>query len=502
MVSAILASAMAFIDGSALNVVLPSLQQSLHATGADLFWILNAYLLMLAALILIGGAIGDKLGRKKVFMAGILIFIIGSAACGLSPGVVPLVLFRALQGIGGALMIPGSLSLISSSIDEQERGKAIGTWSAVTTLVTIGGPILGGALADAGFWRFIFFINIPIGIATLLMLWRKVKETTGAEQDSQLDVSGAIAIALGLAALTFGLLRLPAVGIGSYQVYISLAAGVLLLSAFVIIEQKSSHPMMPLKLFTNATFSGVNLLTFFLYAGLGTGMLFLSLNMVQVQGYSQLQSGLTFLPFTLLMITLARFAGSLADKYGPRLFLIAGPAVAGMGLVLLSLVRQTHGAADYWTTFFPGILVFGLGISFTVAPLTTAVMGAVSDHLSGTASGINNAVTRISNVFANAVFGALAVILFSGALQHQFKNSNLTPAEMQLVLQQSTNLGNAKAPAAMDADKKAIVENAYHTSFIDAYAIIMRLSAALAFSGALMSFIFIKNKGIKALKPL
>jgi len=219
--------------------------------------------------------------------------------------------------------------------------------------------------------------------------------------------------------------------------------------------------------------------------------------MVQVQGYSQLQTGLTFLPFTLLMITLARYAGTLADKYGPRLFLIFGPSTAGLGLLLLSLVGQTKGAADYWTTFFPCILVFGLGISFTVAPLTTAVMGSVSDHLSGTASGVNNAITRISNVFANAVFGAFAVILFSAALQHQFKGSTLTPAEIKAIMQQSANLGNAKAPPGMDTNTKAIVETAYHTSFIRAYAIIMRFSAALAFLGAVMSFIFIRDKGVK-----
>ena len=497
MVSTILASAMAFIDGTALNVVLPSLQQSLHATGADLFWILNAYLLMLAALILIGGSLGDKLGRKKVFMAGILIFMGGSAACGLSPGVTTLILFRALQGIGGALMIPGSLSIISSSIDEKERGKAIGTWSAFTTLVTIGGPILGGALADAGFWRFIFFINIPLGITALIILWQKVKETKDTDTDRTLDFPGAVLLAAGLAALTFGMLRIPATGFNNWEIYTSLGGGILLLIAYVITELKSKHPMLPLKLFTNRTFTGVNLLSFFLYAGLGGGMLFLSLNMVQIQGYSQMQSGLTFLPFTLLMITLARFAGTLADKYGPRLFLILGPATAGIGLMLLSLVSQTRGPADYWTTFFPGIIVFGLGISFTVAPLTTAVMGSVTDHLSGTASGVNNATTRIANVFANAVFGALAVLLFSGALQHHLKHTSFSPIEKQAIMQQAPDLGNAKVPPTMDAQNRAIATTTYHTSFIEAYAIVMRLSAALAFAGALMSLVFIKNSAVK-----
>lgn len=494
MVSTILASAMAFIDATALNVVLPSLQQSLKATGADLFWILNAYLLMLASLILIGGAMGDKLGRKKIFMTGIFIFILGSAACGLANSVLLLVTFRLLQGIGGALMIPGSLSLISSSINAKERGKAIGTWSAFTTVVTMGGPILGGALADAGLWRYIFFINIPFGIAALLMLGFKVKETRDEGTDRSLDFPGAITIALGLALLTFGFLRIPAVGFNNIQAYGSLIAGAFFLVIFIIIEIKSSHPMMPLKLFANATFSGANLLTFFLYAGLGAGMLFQSLNMVQIQGYSQLQSGLTFLPFTVLMITIARYAGSLADKYGPRLFLIVGPALAGTGLLILSFIKQTNGPSFYWTTFFPGILVLGLGMSFTVAPLTAAVMGSVSDHFSGTASGINNAMTRISGVFANAIFGALAVLFFSGALQREIKALPLNTKDKQAIMQQAVDLGNAKVPANISSVNKPVIEKAYHTGFIAAYANIMRISAALGYLGALMSLLFIRSK--------
>jgi MFS family permease len=254
---------------------------------------------------------------------------------------------------------------------------------------------------------------------------------------------------------------------------------------------------MPLHLFADRTFSGVNLLTFFLYAGLGGGMLFLSLNMVQAQGYSQLQSGLTFLPFTLLMITIARFAGGLADKYGPKLLLIAGPATAGTGLLLLSFVKQTAGPADYWTTFFPGVIVFGLGMSFTVAPLTATVMGSVNDRFSGTASGINNAVTRISNVFANAIFGALAALLFSGALQAELKTMHLNTKQQQEVIAQAANLGNAKAPASLKADDKTHVEKYYHESFIDAYGHIMRISAGLGYLGALMALLFIKNGAVK-----
>ena len=485
---------MAFIDGTALNVVLPALQKSLHATAADLFWLLNSYLLILASLILVGGSLGDKLGRKRVFMWGIFVFILGSGMCGFAPDVNYLIAFRIIQGFGGALMIPGSLSLISSSINELERGKAIGTWSAATTILILAGPVLGGALADAGLWRYIFFINIPIGIVSLIVLWQKVGETRDEDADHAIDFPGAIAIALGLACLTFGFLRAPALGFGHWQVYATLSAGILILIGFLLIEHNSKHPMMPLNLFSNSVFSGVNLLTFFLYAGLGTAMLFMSLNMVQIQGYTQLQSGLTFLPFTVLMITIARLAGAWADKFGPRLFLIGGPATAGVGMLVLSFIKQTHGVSDYWTTFFPGIIIFGIGMSFTVAPLTATVMGSVSDHLSGTASGINNALTRISNVFANAIFGALAVLFFAGFLQHKMEQTHFNDHQKQEIVAQAANLGDAKVPVSLSKGDEAEVKRAYQEGFISAYANIMRISAGLAFLGSLMTVFFIKNK--------
>lgn len=496
MSATILASAMAFIDSTALNVVLPALQRALNASGADLFWVLNAYLLVLAALILVGGSLGDRLGRKRVYMIGIFIFIVGSTACGLAPDVHFLVGFRVLQGLGGALMIPGSLSLLSSSIDAGERGKAIGTWSAVTTVVTMGGPVLGGALADAGLWRGIFFINVPIGLATLLILARKVPESREAGAARELDVPGVLAIALGLAALSFGFLRMPALGAGNFAIWGSLVLGVVLLGVFVWIEGRRRDPMMPLFLFANRTFSGVNALTFFLYAGLGAGMLFLSLDLVQVQGYSQLQSGLTFLPFTVLMIGIARWAGTLADKHGAKLFLVAGPAMAGLGLLILSFVGQTQGPREYWTSFLPGVLGLGLGMAFTVAPLTTTVMSSVSDEHSGVASGVNNAMTRIAGVFANAIFGALAVLFFAGALQGRLDRMELplSPQQKQAVLVQAANLGNAEAPAGLSATAAAAVGKVYKESFITVYGDILRLSAGLALLGAVIGLFFVRGK--------
>jgi EmrB/QacA subfamily drug resistance transporter len=497
MSSTILASSMAFIDGTALNVALPSLQRSLNASGADLFWILNAYLLMLASLIILGGSLGDKLGRKKIFITGILIFILGSAACGLSPDVNFLIACRSLQGLGGALMIPGSLSIISSSFSSKERGTAIGTWSAFTTMIMVGGPILGGALADAGLWRYIFYINVPLGIVSILILLFKVKESRDEETDHALDFPGALFSLLGLALLTFGFLRIPEVGFKDPQSYIALIAGLIATVIFILIEQRSKHPMMPLELFKNKTFSGANLLTFFLYAGLSAGILFTSLDAVQVQGYKQVQAGLILLPFTVLMISVARFAGSLADKYGPRWLLIIGPSIAGIGLLLLSFIKQTNGPSDYWTTFFPGIFTFGLGMSLTVAPLTSTVMGALPDHYSGTASGINNAVTRIAGVFAIAILGALAILLFSGFLSERINNIQLDPDEKRSVMEQVKNLGNAKPPVTIKDTDKITIAKAYKEGFISAYNKVMLICAVLAFLSAVMSFLFIKNEELK-----
>ncbi|AEW00474.1 MFS transporter [Niastella koreensis] len=492
MIATIVASAMGYIDMTGLNVVLPALQKGLNATGPDLFWILNGYLLMMASLILIGGALGDKLGRKKVFMVGITVFIAGSALCGFAGSITALVLFRIIQGIGGAMMIPGSLSLISSSIDEKQRGKAIGIWSASSTIFTMGGPMLGGALADAGLWRYIFFINVPLGIATLIILHFKVNENREDDRKG-LDLWGAGTLASGLTLLTFGFLRIPIAGFHQLTVYLSLAGGIIFLILYLVIEKRSSHPMMPLSLFSNPLFSGTNTLTFFLYAGLSASTLFLSLNLVQVQGYSQFQSGLTFLPFTILMAAASGFVGGLSDKYGSRFFLIAGPLITGIGQLLLSLVTKTDGAHQYFVTFFPGILLLGLGMTLTVTPLTSTVMGSVSKHFSGIASGVNNAMTSISRVVANAVFGALAIVFFSAALQHGMDNTTLNPTKKNIVFAQASNLGNAAVPPELAAQQSTI-KQLYQESFITAYAKIQRISAGLSFFAALMTIVFIRKK--------
>lgn len=496
LLSTILASSMAFIDSTALNVILPSLQKDLAATGSDLFWVLNSYLLMLASLIIVGGSLGDKLGRVKVFKFGILVFTLGSIACGFSQDITQLIIFRSVQGVGGALMIPGSLAIISAVFSREEKGKAIGTWSAATTIVTVCGPVLGGALADIGLWRLIFFINVPLGLLSIFALHFKVPESKepGA---SAVDWWGATLLTLSLAALTFGFLQMPEIGYRHPVVFTSLAFGLIMLGAFLYAEKKVSDPMVPLTMFKNKTFSGVNLLSFFLYAALGAVMLFLSLNIIQIQGYSQFQAGLTFLPFSAMMILVARRMGSLSDKYGPRRFLIIGPAITGLGMYWLSTIGMTAGPSEYWTTFFPAFLTFAFGMSMTVVPLTTAVMACVDDAKSGIASGINNSVTRISGTFINAILGAFAIYLFTNYVEVDINQLVVAPDQKELIMNEAVQLGEAVAPEVLADQMQEEVNHVYDLGFIKTYQWVGRLSAVLALLSSLIAVFMVEERKVR-----
>ncbi len=438
----ILASSMAFIDGSALGVALPALQADMSATGAQLLWIVNGYLLVLAALILEGGVLGDRLGRKRVLMAGISIFTVSSLACGLSPTTNLLIGARFVQGAGGALMIPGSLSLITAFFGEASRGRAIGTWSAATTVVVVAGPVLGGVLANAGFWRGVFLINLPLALAALLIIHFRVPESRD-EQAGRLDFGGAAIGALGLAGLTYGFISAPTAGFGSAGVAGSLIGGGVLLSVFAFYEWRSSYPMMPLGMFKSRTFSGANLLTLFLYGALNVATFFLPLNLVQVQGYNPAEAGLAFMPFTFILAGLSRWAGGLVDRYGPRPPLLIGPGLAGAGFMLMALVGLTNGPASYWTSFFPAVVVFGLGMAVTVAPLTATVMSALPPRFAGTESGINNAVARIAGVLAIAVLGSVALLTFAVRLEANAAGIDLSPQMRQDLENEAARLGQA-----------------------------------------------------------
>jgi EmrB/QacA subfamily drug resistance transporter len=493
LIATILASSMAFIDGSALNVALPTLQSDLNIGGSALLWVVNAYALFLSALILVGGSLGDLYGRKRIFTIGIALFSLSSLACGLSPSIEILILARAVQGVGGALMVPGSLAILSASVSEDRRGRAIGTWSMFSTLTTLGGPILGGALAQAGLWRAVFFVNLPLAAIALYILRRYVPESRDEAGARQLDYPGAVLATLGLAGITFGFIQAPELGLTNPLILFALIGGVVALIAFVVVESRSTHPMVPLKLFRNRTFSGTNALTLFLYAALSGVPFFFSLNLIQIQGYPPNLAGFTFLPFGLLLAIMSRSTGALADRIGPRVLLTVGPIITGIGFFLFSLPGLTAGPSDYWVTYFPAVVLLGIGMGITVAPLTTAVMGSAPAESTGVASGINNAMARTAGVLAIAILGALALTVFGGMVESRAA-SDYSPAMVTQLRAETRKLADAEVPPGFSAEQGAAVKNMYQMSFIATFRLISIVGAVLAWISAALAFWLVEPK--------
>ena len=492
--AAILASSMVFIDLSTLNVALPAIQRDLGINGKNLLWIINAYALFLSSLMLLGGSLGDIYGRKKIFVIGIIIFSVSSFLCGVSNGVEMLIIVRGFQGVGGALMVPGSLAIISAVIPSERRGKAYGTWSTFSALTTSAGPVLGGWLAGIGLWRVIFYINLPLALFTIIALVAKVPESKD-ESAKGLDIPGAFFATIGLAGITYGFLEASDSAFTALRVIISLSAGVFSLIVFLIIEMRSSHPLMPLNLYKSKTFSGVNLLTLLMYTALNVGLFFLPINLVQIQGYREVTAGLAILPFAILISAMSRFSGIFADKFGSRRPLIVGPIVAGIGILLLSFPGVTNGPSDYWQTFFPGILLLGLGMGIVVAPLTATVMSAVPSGNTGIASGINNTMARIAGLVAIAVLGSFIIISFRNNLESGTSDLNLTHKQKIELAKNSNDLAETKPPEGLTEKQTTRINQEIKRSFVNAFDLILYLSAALALLSAITAF-FTVEKGI------
>ncbi len=496
LLATILASSMAFIDGTALNVALDAIQRQLGASAAQLLWIVNGYMLTLAAFLLLGGALGDRFGRNRIFGAGIALFALCSLACGLAPNVGFLIAARFMQGVGGALMVPGSLAIITATFSPAKRGGAIGAWSAFSTLTTVAGPLIGGFLANAGLWRFVFFINLPLAVVALAALLR-VPETRDANASGQLDYAGTVLVALGLAGLTFGAIELGAGGgtdVAPAVSFAALGAGLLALVAFVFVEARSRNPLVRLSLFRSRTFSGTNLMTFFLYGALSAVTFFLPLNLIQVQGYSATLAGVAFLPFSILLITLSPLMGRLTDRMGPRLPLTVGPAIVALAFALLALPGITGGPRDFWISFFPGVIALGLGMGVTVAPLTTAVMSAVPASDVGVASAVNNDVTRSAQVLALASLGGVALVTFSLALRGELASLPLAEGARQAVLAGSGQLGHTPIPSGLDPALHAAVSHAIALAFVDMFRVVALIGAGLALLSALLSWLFVQAR--------
>jgi EmrB/QacA subfamily drug resistance transporter len=408
--AAILGSSMALIDGSVVNIALPAIQQALHAGAASTQWVVNAYLLLLGALVLVGGSAADLYGRRRIFLLGITVFTAASIACGLAPDISMLVVGRAIQGFGAALLTPASLAMLGAAFDEHERSRAIGIWAGVGALTSAAGPVLGGWLVDQVSWRAIFLINIPLAVAAAGLAAGFACESRDPRARS-LDWNGAITIAIGLAAITWGLDAIPMSGFHNIAVLGALGVGAALLILFVAIEARSQErAMMPLSLYNSRNFTATNALTLLLYFALGGALYYLPFGLIRLGGYSATQAGAALLPFALIMGFGASSAGRLSDRFGPRPSLTAGPVVAACGLALLAFADL---GKSYWAGVFPAICVLAIGMTITVPPLTSTVMASVGDARAGIASGVNNAVARVAGLFAVAALGAVLFASFS-----------------------------------------------------------------------------------------
>jgi EmrB/QacA subfamily drug resistance transporter len=475
-----------FLDGTIVNVALPAIRNDLHGGLAQQQWIVEAYLLALSSLLLIGGSLGDLLGRRRVFAAGLVGFGACSLLCAVAPDSNFLIGARAVQGVFGALLVPSTLALIMDRFPEDERPAAIGSWTAWTGIATVIGPLGGGALVQLASWRFIFAVNlVPVAI-TLWLLTRLEGDT---REPGHVDVVGAILCALGLGGPVFALIEQPTYGWGDARVAVPLIAGVVLFVLFLVWEGRSPAPMMPLHLFKSRNFAIGNLTTLTLYAGLGVATFFLVLFLQQVGGYRPIEAGLALLPLTVIMFLLSRRFAALADRIGPHYFMGFGPIVAGAGLLLLV---RANSSATYATQILPGVLVFGLGLSATVAPLTATVLGSVEPGHSGVASGVNNAVARVAGLLAIAALGAVISTTFSHRLQHDVAGKQLSPQATRAVVADRTralviNVSGVPAP------EREEVRHALVDASVYAFRISMGISAALAALGGIVALIGIEN---------
>ena len=491
LVATILGSSLSFIDGTVVNVALPTLQRELHATVADVQWVIEAYSLFLSALILVGGSLGDRLGRRRIFSLGIMLFTAASVACGLAPNALALIIARGVQGIGGALLVPGSLAIISASFDKTKRGRAIGTWAAFTTVTSALGPVLGGWLIQTATWRLIFFINVPIAVLTLLITFWRVPESRDEHSAGPLDWWGAGLATLGLGALVYGLIQSSASGFGEPVVWAMLVVGVGALIVFVVVEARRAAPMVPLSLFRSRTFSGTNLLTLLLYGGLGGSLYFLPFTLQQVQGYTAAEAGAALLPMTAMIFLMSRWAGGLVTRYGAKLPLVVGPIIAAAGFALFALPGL---GGSYWTTYFPAIVTLSLGMSIVIAPLTTAVMNSVSVDRSGVASGINNAVSRTAGLLAIAAINLIVVAVFTSAFDSQLSGLPLPAAARAALDTQRSRLAGAQIPSGLSPALHGAVQRAIDLSFIDGFRAAMLTASALALAASVAAGLLVEGK--------
>jgi EmrB/QacA subfamily drug resistance transporter len=423
LVSTILGSTIVFLDATVVNVALPALSDDLNAGLAEQQWVVEAYLLALVSLMLVGGALGDQFGRRRMFLIGLAGFGVTSILCAIAPSSGFLIAARGLQGFAGALLVPGSLAILAADFEGADRGKAVGTWTAWTGIATVIGPAGGGALIGALSWRAIFWVNVPLVLFTLYLARRVVRESVDPEADRAIDWLGILLSALGLGGPVFALIEQPTHGWSDPLVFVPLIAGVLLFAGFLLWESRYRHAMLDLSLFKVRNFAITNLETLIVYAGLIGAFFFVTLFLQETAGYSALEAGLATTPISILLFVLSPWFGRFSTATGPRLPMSLGPIVGGVGLLLLTRVGADP---NYVTEVLPGVIVFGLGLSATVAPLTATALNSVEERHVGIASGINNGVSRVAGLLAIAVLGAVISGSFSSTLDEKLPTSSLS----------------------------------------------------------------------------
>ncbi len=489
LLATVLASSMSFLDSTVVNVALPTLQRGFRAELSSVAWVVDAYVLTLTAFILLGGSFGDIFGRRRALRLGLIVFTTGSLLCGIAPTLLLLDVARAIQGLGGALLVPSSLAILTASIDPSERGRAVGLWASLAGIGAAIGPLAGGLLVDAISWRGIFFLNLPIAVTVLLVALPKVPESRDAEAERRIDLPGAAIAVVFLAGLTFALIEGSHLGWTSPAVLIGFVAGGLGFLAFILTERRSRHPMLPLSIFANRMFSAVNVATLMIYAALGGASLFLVLDVQQARGFSAVAGGASLLPITGTLLIGSPIAGRLADRVGPRVPMTIGPALAGTGLLVAAATAHT---SSYWTSILPSVVIFAVGLALTVAPLTTAVLSALGTSRAGIASGVNSAISRFGGLVAVAILPALSLAGFTHGLEQRLSVSSIEPAVRSQILASRAEQGALTPPAGLSSAERSMVRLAVRASFADGFRWVMLVCGVLLFGGSTISFVALK----------
>jgi EmrB/QacA subfamily drug resistance transporter len=490
LIAAIMGSFVTLLDSTVINVALPSIADDLGGGLAGQQWVVNAYLLVLGSLILVGGRLGDVFGERRIFSLGVTGFGAASLLCALAPSIEVLIAARALQGMFGALLTPAALAVIVATFAPEERGAAIGSWTAWTGIAALVGPLAGGQIVDLASWRWIFAINIPFVLATLALVYVAVPARERGGPRPAVDWLGGVLCALGLAGPVFALIRQPELGWGAPGVVGPALAGVALFGLFLVHEARTPDPMLPLSLFRRRNFAIGNAETLAIYAGLSALLFFLVLFLQQVAGWSALEAGTAMLPTTIVMFALSRYAGRLADRYGPRMLMGGGPLVATAGLLLL---QRVDADPDYVTDLLPAVVIFSVGLSLTVAPLTATVLADADEYNAGVASGVNNAIARVAALLGVAAIGAVVAAQFSSSLDARIDERSLSPPARAAVEQARLQTLARVEPAGAPAPERALVARATEEASVTAFHVGIGIAAALVAGGGVLGLVGIRN---------